>query len=187
MRSPTLCRSRNLGAPLLHEAVMRMASNSAARRSTSMCRVSLSISSLRLRFKYSLASSDNYASMGMVKSLNVAWSCKASAFFRLATAICCVAWAYACNVNSLFASNNAVDFAALFPCRRGGRLKNPSHVSTSTLDPWPVPSGSHSASPAPLLLPCIATSPGLFHSSPLLSFSHGRCVVVDATVPLLDL
>ena len=95
-----------------------MASNSAAHRSASMYRFSLSISSRRVRFKYSLASSMNCASMGMVKRLNTAWSCKASAFFRLVMAICCVACA--CNADSLFANNDVVDFAALFPCGRGG-------------------------------------------------------------------
>ena len=95
-----------------------MASNSAAHCSASMRRLSLSISSFRLRFKYSLASSIKSASMGMVKRLKAAWSCKASTFFRFVMAICCVACACTCNADSLFANNDAVAFAALFPYRR---------------------------------------------------------------------
>ena len=133
-----------------------MASNSAARLSASMRRFSLSISSRRLRFKYSLASSVKSASMGMVNRLNAAWSCKASAFLRFATAICCVAYACACNADSLFANSDAVAFAALLPCGRGGRLKNPSRVKTSTSDPSPVPSVSPFGSNVPSLSPSIA-------------------------------
>ena len=130
--------------------------DSAARLSASMRRLSLSISSFHLKFKYSLASSVKLASMGMVNRLNAAWSCKASTFFRFATAICCVACACACNADSLFASSDAVAFAALLPYRRGGRLKNPSCVRISTSDPSPVPSASPSASSASFLPPSIA-------------------------------
>ena len=60
--------SHQLCASLIHEALMG--------KSLALHCTALSISSICLRFKYSLACSDNPFSVGIVMRLNVAWSCK---------------------------------------------------------------------------------------------------------------